>query len=127
MSPRPTVLRPCAHPGCSALVERGRCEKHKRESWRDYERERRPPRDKVFYSSPAWRAARALVLAGEPLCRECAKAGRVVPAVQVDHVRAVKDGGAPFDPENLQPLCLACHSRKTLAESREAGKLAQQP
>lgn len=32
-----------------------------------------------------------------------------------DHVRELRDGGAPFDPANGQALCGACHSRKTAA------------
>lgn len=40
-------------------------------------------------------------------------AGAVAPAVHVDHVRPLRMGGAKYDPANLQPLCHACHSRKT--------------
>jgi 5-methylcytosine-specific restriction protein A len=112
----------CAAPGCSQLVDRGRCDAHRKAVWREYE-QRRPARDKAFYSSPAWRKVRAYVLSIEPLCRECARADRVTVATEVDHTVPVKDGGAPLDPANLAPLCVS--SRKTMAESREAGKLAR--
>ena len=54
--------------------------------------------------------------ADEPLCRECRKAGRIVPATDVDHRVARADGGTD-DRSNLQPLCHACHSRKTVREN----------
>jgi len=43
--------------------------------------------------------------------------GKVVVAREVDHIQPVSDGGAPFDQDNLQPLCKSCHSRKTNADN----------
>ena len=60
-----------------------------------------------------------MVLAEEPLCRECAKQGRTVPATEVDHI----DGNVwNMSRENLQPLCLECHSRKTARENGRWGR-----
>ena len=42
--------------------------------------------------------------------------GRIVPATDVDHIVARADGGTD-DRSNLQPLCHACHSRKTVREN----------
>ena len=43
-------------------------------------------------------------------CRHCGKAaGRF----EVDHIKPLSEGGAPFDLENLQPLCRPCHFDKT--------------
>lgn len=53
-----------------------------------------------------------MVLAREPLCAECKQGGMVVAASEVDHIIPLADGGTN-DPENLQALCKACHSRKT--------------
>lgn len=33
-----------------------------------------------------------------------------------DHIRELKDGGAPFDPCNVMLKCPPCHQRKTAAE-----------
>lgn len=68
------------------------------------------------YNTARWRLLRAAVLRSEPLCRECRRAGRLVAATDVDHIKAIADGGQPWDVSNLQPLCHACHSRKTNAE-----------
>jgi 5-methylcytosine-specific restriction protein A len=57
------------------------------------------------------------VLRAAPLCRICQSADRLVPAVAVDHIRPIKDGGERFDPANLQPLCISCHNRKTAQET----------
>lgn len=61
-----------------------------------------------FYSSAAWRAARAAALARDGYrCTECGRAGRL----EVHHVKAMGDGGAPLDVDNLKTLCRACHFR----------------
>jgi 5-methylcytosine-specific restriction protein A len=65
----------------------------------------------------AWRGWRLAILQREPLCRHCRAKGLVVPATEVDHIRPKQDGGAESW-ENLQPLCKACHARKTLGETR---------
>jgi len=66
----------------------------------------------MLYDSARWRALRAGVLAAQPVCT-CG-----APTTQVDHVRAVRDGGAALDLRNLEALCKPCHSRKTLRENR---------
>ena len=46
-------------------------------------------------------------------CQDCQRTGTRLFA---DHVREVKDGGAPLDPANGRALCGGCHGRKTAAE-----------
>ncbi|MCS6490770.1 HNH endonuclease [Burkholderia thailandensis] len=71
------------------------------------------PRRAIPLNSAAWQRLRSLVLAEEPLCRECSKRGQIVPATDVDH----HDGNPGNNElENLVPLCHACHSRKTAAD-----------
>lgn len=82
-------------------------------------------------SSAAWTRLRARALAAEPLCAECAREGRTEPAVDVDHVRALRaiysryatDAervAAALDPTNLRPLCRAHHNAKTATERADA-------
>lgn len=61
---------------------------------------------------------RAQLLAREPLCRHCAAKTppRVTAASIADHILSIAKGGAIHDPDNLQPLCVDCHNRKTLTE-----------
>jgi 5-methylcytosine-specific restriction protein A len=67
-----------------------------------------------------WRKLRAATLAAEagehagPLCVECLRQGIITPATDLDHIVPKRVGGADT-PENLQPLCHRCHSRKTAA------------
>nr|WP_041795814.1 HNH endonuclease signature motif containing protein [Pararhodospirillum photometricum] len=80
------------------------------------EPDRRESASKRGYGAQ-WRRLRDLVLADEPLCRECAKVGRVVPATDVDHIIPHRGDDRLFwDRRNLQPLCKACHSAKTARE-----------
>lgn len=70
-----------------------------------------------------WRKRRELQLLREPLCRACKAAGRLVAATDVDHIIALRKGGADhFD--NYQSLCHACHSAKT---AREDGAFGREP
>lgn len=62
----------------------------------------------------AWRKVRLAVLRDEPLCRMCKEAGRITPAVDVDHIIAIADRpDLRLDPSNLRPLCKSCHSSRT--------------
>lgn len=53
----------------------------------------------------------------EPLCRECAKQGRVTVATIRDHVIALAFGGKD-ERGNTQPLCKPCHDKKSNEESK---------
>jgi len=64
-----------------------------------------------------WRRLRESVLSAEPLCRSCAAQGLTFPAAEVDHIVPLHTGGTDA-PDNLQPLCVQCHQRKTAAELR---------
>lgn len=54
-----------------------------------------------------WRAKRAVVLSGDPVCDYCGR----MPATQTDHVVAKARGGTD-DIENLAPACGRCNVRK---------------
>ena len=61
-------------------------------------------------------ALRAQLFDASPLCVQCQQAGRVEPATVRDHIVPLAEGGTE-DPANVQPLCAACHARKTERES----------
>ena len=67
----------------------------------------------AFYQSRQWRNLRALKLQMNPLCEECERQGRLVPAQMVDHIIPINKGGEPLSMDNLQSLCNRCHSIKT--------------
>ena len=62
-----------------------------------------------------WRKVRNNKLGRDPLCEHCLEMGRPTPAVDVDHVKPIKLGGARYSMRNLQSLCRSCHNRKTRA------------
>ncbi len=115
--PRSAPL-PCRHPGCPALVEDGcgYCPRHQgdRRQWDNTARAKARQSRRAWHTGDArWRALRAEVLREQPLCVQCARAGRLRLASVVDHV----DGNAMNNERsNLQPLCSSCHAVKTARE-----------
>ena len=97
------MTRRCIHPGCPAPpVSGGRCRAHGNHR----------SQDRRVYNSKRWRILRRRVLFEQPLC-DCGAL-----AEEVDHIRPLADGGAPYDRANLKGRCKPCHSRKTRAERR---------
>lgn len=105
-------MRLCVEPGCSNIVERGRCKGCAAKRERD-----RPLADvRRLYHSARWLALRLRVLLEQPLCAVCDLAGLVVASAEVDHVIPHRGDLRLFwDRANLQGLCKPCHSRKTQA------------
>ena len=70
-----------------------------------------------------WRKLRAMHLVAEPLCRHCLTETppRLTAASEVDHVtaHAGQQDLLFWDTTNLQSLCKAHHSAKTLRENRD--------
>ena len=62
---------------------------------------------------------RTQVMAEEPLCRACLKAGREVAADKVDHIVPLAWGGSDAR-SNKQSLCDPCHDAKSATERRQA-------
>lgn len=110
-------LRPCRHPGCSALTREGYCPKHKPA--------KAPRRISAeyhgWYSLPIWTdTLRPAQLLREPFCRVCAARGVRTRATVVDHIVPHRGNWARFtDRGNLQSLCKICHDRKTAREQAE--------
>ena len=72
-----------------------------------------------IYSTPEYRQWRAIVIAGAGgRCQDpmCTAPGRRGIRLFADHVRELRDGGAPFDPRNGLARCGSCHTRKTIGE-----------
>lgn len=111
-------LRPCRHPGCTALVSGGYCEAHK-----PVKAGRRVSAQwHAWYSLPIWKEnLRPAQLLREPFCRECAKRGIRTRATVVDHIKPFRGDWALFvDPANHQSLCKHHHDQKTAQEQAEA-------
>lgn len=105
-------LHPCAVPGCPATLRVGsRCPEHRAQRHRAID-ERRGSSSARGYGA-TWQRVRRAVLAREPLCRFHDERGETVAATDVDHI----DGNSRNNhPENLRPLCHACHSARTMRD-----------
>jgi len=76
-----------------------------------------------FYSSKRWARVRFLALRRDGFqCVKCGARGRL----EVDHIESIRR--APeraYELENLQSLCMPCHSQKTNEEMGRAPNPAQ--
>ena len=97
----------CPEPGCSVIVQRGRCPKHTRPDWQPY-----PGRIK----GRRLQQLRQELFSVEPFCRLCLAAGRKRIATIRDHIRPLAEGGTNAL-ANIQPLCQACSDRKSQQEA----------
>ena len=109
-------LKPCAVSGCPNLTSGTYCEKHRKERNIQYSRFNRDAELNRFYKSKEWRELRRSYLDGHPLCAMCLKEGRYTTATIVDHIVPIRQGGARLDINNLQSLCLSCHTIKSNEE-----------
>lgn len=74
--------------------------------------------NREIYDSWRWKKLAQQVRKNEPICRACKAEGRIVPAKVTDHIVSVNKGGDPWDLDNLQPLCITCHNKKSSEEGR---------
>ena len=105
--------KPCAFPGCPNLTDGRYCEVHALQANREYNKYRRDPDSNKIYGR-RWKTIRALYLSKHPLCEQCLKAGRYVPAEEVHHIIPIAEGGT-HEESNLMSLCKSCHSAITAA------------
>lgn len=80
-------------------------------------RSAKPPPKTVdpFYTSPEYRAWRAIVISRAGGRCEAPGCGRRERRMFADHIIERKDGGVPLDPANGQCICGSHHSLKTIA------------
>jgi 5-methylcytosine-specific restriction enzyme A len=115
MSPM-APLRPCLHPGCPALVPKGRCADHSKEFSTAYSRERGSSSARGY--DREWQRVRLQVLKRDSyLCQDCLKRDPdlVTAAEVVDHIKAFRGKSDPLrlDLKNLRSLCHGCHNVKS--------------
>ena len=112
-----TPKHPCSFPGCPALTDDRYCPRHQSVIDARYNHNERDPHTKRRYGG-GWQRIRARQLAEQPLCEACRRKGRLTPAREVHHIIPLTAGGT-HEQANLMSLCKPCHSRITLAESRQ--------
>jgi 5-methylcytosine-specific restriction protein A len=84
------------------------CEVHELEKRADFDRKRGNRNDIYDYE---WKKFRIVYIKEHPYCIQCGE-----PTYAVDHIVPLSKGGGKYDLNNLQPLCLRCHSMKTTSE-----------
>jgi 5-methylcytosine-specific restriction protein A len=105
--------RPCTYPRCAALVDSGRCSKHKHVEAVEHDHRRGNAASRGY--DRRWAKYRALYLTRNPWCVMCKQDGLIRAANTVDHIVPISGPSDPlFWPEtNHQSLCTSHHSYKT--------------
>lgn len=103
---------------CGAKIPRNlsKCDKCEASRQKQYDTTSRNQDSKAFYQSKEWKAVRLIVLQSNPFC-SCGS-----PAVIVDHIKELRDGGEALSLDNLVGMCVACHNRKTADERKKRGE-----
>lgn len=100
---------PCAYPNCPNVTPSRYCQQHRSIASREYDQKhRRSDHNKIY--GRRWRTIRNLYLSKHPLCEECLKLDRLVPADEVHHILPVDRGGTHAE-DNLRSLCQSCHTK----------------
>lgn len=116
-------LRPCAQPGCPAIVAKGRCATHTKAKQRAADVIRGTAQERGYDSR--WATFSTLWRRSHPLCgmradgqlhaehSRCVKVNLLNDKDLVtDHIIPLAKGGEQYDESNLQTLCRACNTRK---------------
>lgn len=111
---------PCAYPGCPELTEDRYCERHAKETARNYEMYKRDPKTKRRYGR-AWKRIRDRYISLHPFCEECMREGISTLATEVHHRLPLSDGGTNEE-SNLEAVCKSCHSRIHMESKRPKGR-----
>ena len=72
--------------------------------------------DRVLKTQAYIKGVREYVLRRDRFCVLCEREGINVESKHADHIKPRSQGGAVFDPQNMQGLCANCHQIKTNAE-----------
>lgn len=71
-----------------------------------------------IYNSSIWQKLRIAYLMEHPICEVCELEGKIVPAVEIHHIREISNGESleemkdiAYNPNNLQALCIDCHHK----------------
>ena len=113
------AYKQCRDQPCKELVQSPatRCTKHNKERNNKYSKTFTASSNQSFYSSPAWKSTRRIHIETYPYCCICLIGGVRTIAKHVDHIIERKDRpDLAFEPSNLQSLCVAHHSSKTLKD-----------
>jgi len=110
--------RPCPKHGCNKLVKSGYCAEHtkKRSQTRLYDKQRGSAAKRGY--DRRWRKFTSYYLAHNPTCQLNSYCDGA-PAVLVDHVIPLAQGGAHCSIANSQASCQACHNAKTAKENKK--------
>jgi 5-methylcytosine-specific restriction protein A len=101
---------PCNFPGCPLITNERYCPTHDHLVKKKYEEERESASDRGY--DARWHKVSEMHLNEFPLCVECEKQGKTTAATLTHHIIPIAEGGAVYDWDNLESLCIECHEVK---------------
>lgn len=114
------LKKSCAIKSCPNVIAEGKyCNTHKQYQANESRVKNSTERHRHEHTR-RWQRLRLFYLRANPLCIDCKKQDKIVPASEVHHIVPIARGGTD-DESNLEALCKSCHSKKTAEENRYPG------
>lgn len=107
------MKRPCITDGCTQLADGPRCQAHQQQADAVKNNRRRTLAPPGGAAATMRAATKQLAWVHCAHCHNYTHHSRI----QIDHITALADGGSDTT-DNVQPLCLNCHTKKTTAENK---------
>lgn len=110
----------CGAAGCHAFVtNRGRCDEHQPQPWANRARKQ----DRYGISSGTWRSLKRQVERRDNgCCYVCGREADEGETFDLEHKRAISEGGSAKDMDNLGLICPEDHQIKSKAEAARANR-----
>lgn len=102
--------RPCTYPGCTNFAKHGRCEKHKKQADKLYDKFREDEPWRQWIHSVRYRVAISIYKAANPFCERCLMEGKEEPVYIVHHRVPHKGNWELFwSDSNWESICTKHH------------------
>ena len=114
----------CPSHGIYDAIENKQCPLCKKQNDKTYDNTLRAKDRQKIYNTKRWKQVRDTVRVRDCfMCQECKRNGIDTIGVECDHIVELSDDvSKAYDVDNVELLCVSCHSKKTEIEKQNRSK-----